>query len=927
MSGNINKDLEQQLAELNKNIKEIKAEYKVEQKKEKELNAQLKTIEEQLKKEMSRNDMLVEKRDNLKEKYNSLQHSKIWRSTAPIRKFVALFKIISFSRNKGILKYVKAKITNKEKRQRLRNKEKKEMDKIKGRLYNLGFTERPLLELEAIYGDKSKPDMSKHAAFELARWYANQHNAWGAQRSLEILPAAKEGETNPIRLRHIAIIEAECQEALGNKEAGREVIYNAINSLGEESNLYFAAANFETNSEGRISWINRALQLHNTSPISYNPAFTELSMAGLKPGKEMNKKDQVSANYPLVTIIVPAYNAEPNISNAIESILVQTWSNLEVLVVDDCSNDNTVAVVERYANKDTRVKLIKAEENMGPYVARNLALKNARGEFITTHDTDDWSHPEKIETQVRHLLDNPSVMGNTSQMVRTHPNLKFYRGNNPGNLVFKFISSFMFRRSPVMDKIGFWDCVRFGADNEFIRRIRKVFGENAVIDLSTGPLSFYRKSEDTLTGGNAFGHPGFYMGARKEYFEAQTYYHEKATNLNYNFPQQSRPFPVPEPMWPRREVKEGGQRYFDVIIVSDFRMYGGSVNSCVEEIKAQKKMGLRTGLLQMCWYNIEPQREILPNVRDLVDGEEVQIIVYGEKVSCGLLILRYPPILQEKQRFLPDVEANEVKVIVNQPPMSDYGPNGVFRYEIERCQQNIQEYFNQPGIWHPIGPRVREALHQHHSGELKYIHLSEDDWTNIIDVNEWKRNSKLKCNNKIRIGRHSRDHKVKWPEDPRKLLMVYPDSENYEIHVLGGAKIPEKILGYLPSNWYVKEFGELHPREFLHKLDVWVYFTNDDWVESFGRVIIEALAVGVPVILPPYYQDLFKEAAIYAEPSDVKEKIDGLMDDNYYYERQVEKALQFVETHFGYTSHAERLGAILGKTYKSNEQSKYLECQ
>jgi glycosyltransferase involved in cell wall biosynthesis len=149
--------------------------------------------------------------------------------------------------------------------------------------------------------------------------------------------------------------------------------------------------------------------------------------------------------------------------------------------------------------------------------------------------------------------------------------------------------------------------------------------------------------------------------------------------------------------------------------------------------------------------------------------------------------------------------------------------------------------------------------------------------------------------------------------DPSELLAVYPDSEEYEVHVLGGAEIARKVLGGIPKNWHVLGFGELHPKDFLSTLDVFVYYTHPDWVEAFGRVIIEAMAVGVPVILPHSYRELFKEAAIYAEPSEVKSNIDRLMADDEYYESQVRVARDYVEKHFGYTVHATRLRKQIGQ--------------
>jgi len=471
----------------------------------------------------------------------------------------------------------------------------------------------------------------------------------------------------------------------------------------------------------------------------------------------------------------------------------------------------------------------------------------------------------------------------------------------------------MFCREPVMKIIGFWDCVRFGADNEYIRRIKKSFGKDSVVDLSTGPLTFYRQTTNSLTGNRVFGHPGFYMGARKEYYEAQTYYHNTTNSLFYNFPQKVRPFPVPEPMWPIREViGPSGRRHFDVILASDFRLNGGSVNSSLEEIKTQKKMGISTGLIQLYDYNFNPKRKILPQLRAVIDGTLVQMLVYGEKVSCDLLIVRYPPVLMEKQRYVPNVEANDIRVIINRPPIRYYGSAEAHLYDINQCHYILNEYFGKTGTWHPISPIVRETLYKYHIEELQQIEISKDDWVNIINAQQWKRNSRPPLGEKVRIGRHSRDDFVKWPYNKKTLLSIYPDKDEYEVHLLGGAETPKRILGYIPENWRLTDFNEVHPKDFLSQLDVFVYYTHPNWVESFDRVIIEAMATGVPVILPHNYRQLFQDAAIYAEPSQVKEKIDNLMENTEYYKRQVETAFQFVERHFGYNRHIERLKSILG---------------
>ncbi|WP_078555859.1 glycosyltransferase [Bacillus alkalicellulosilyticus] len=851
----------------------------------------------------------IQDKNRIEKKYKEIQKSRIWRYSNIFRnRKPNVKKIVKSVLGKKGTETVKKTMNTVNKTQTNKKRAEKLIKRYRTRLYNYGFTDRGLADITTLYEQNDNIYMKSLAAWELAIWHINQEGQDGPRKSLEFLKVATEGRNDETFQKQVIVIEVECLERLGELAKARQIVKEAIEKYGNDTNLLLASANLEETVEKRLNWINTAFSVNGLSQVSLHENSSKTAYDQLSaPPAFSNKVNEMT---PKVSVIIPAYNAEELIGTAIDAMLTQTWDNLEIFVVDDCSTDNTVSVIEGYANKDSRVKLLRAEKNGGPYIARNLALREATGEFVTINDADDWSHPEKIEKQVTHLINNPALIGNTSQQARATSDLKFSRRMEPGYYIFKNVSSFMFRRVPVMDSIGFWDCVRFAADSEYIRRIKKVFGKEAVVDLKTGPLSFQRKSDSSLTSNSYFGFPGHNVGARKEYLEALQAYHSRETNLKFPFPQQGRPFPVPEPMWPVREKTENKRRHFDVILASDFRLPGGTTTSNMEEIKSQKRMGIRTGLIQMYRYDSN-RKEINPKIRDLVDGEQVQLLVYGEKVSCDLLILRHPPILQNWQKYLPDVDAKNICVIINQTPMREYGTDPKFVYDLKNTNQNLVTYFGKQATWYPIGPLVRGALHDHHSDELKYIELADHDWSNIIDVEEWKRSTRPNRGSRVRIGRHSRGDHAKWPADKNQLISIYPDKGDYEIHVLGGAEAPIDVMGGLPSNWNVLEFGEMDPKEFLAGLDVFVYYTHPDLVEAFGRVIIEAMAVGVPVIIPPHYQELFGEAAIYAEPNEVRGIIDNLMNDDNIYEEQVNRAHNYVEKHFGYTKHNSRVNEYI----------------
>ena len=106
----------------------------------------------------------------------------------------------------------------------------------------------------------------------------------------------------------------------------------------------------------------------------------------------------------LVSIITPSYNTSRFIGKTIESVLSQTYKNWEMIIVDDCSTDNTDEVVSKY--KDPRIRYLKNKKNSGAAISRNYALREAKGKWIAFLDSDDLWMPEKLEKQIAFMEDN-----------------------------------------------------------------------------------------------------------------------------------------------------------------------------------------------------------------------------------------------------------------------------------------------------------------------------------------------------------------------------------------------------------------------------------------------------------------------------------------------------------------------------------------
>ena len=593
-------------------------------------------------------------------------------------------------------------------------------------LYDEGFTDKALQDLKELFETTSNSYMKRAIAQELALFYANKGTKEAAKVALYYIQVAKKHEKDEEICRQLAIIEAECQLRIGDYDTARITLHKEL-QYRRHRDLLLALANTEEMLDERIFWINEILTTYNRQPIALgtnDDAKKQLTYEALYHTKiEANQVEEG----PKVSVILPAYNAADRIHIAIESMLKQTWGNIELLIVDDCSTDDTYEIAATYAEKDSRITLLQTDKNSGPYVARNIALSKATGEFVTVNDADDWSHPEKIEVQATHLIKNETIIANTSELARLTEDFYFHRRGTRGKYIFSNMSSLMFRREPVLEKIGYWDEVRFAADGEFKRRLIQAFGKEAVIDLETGPLSLPEQSSTSLTGSSAFGYAGFFMGARKEYVDSFTDYHKRATSFYYPKASNERLFPVPEPMLPDRTK---GTRHIPVIIVANFYdLTEERYNLIKKQIEKNRELKLTTGLVQMYDYDLERRKRTFhPKVRELITGSDVQMLVYGEKITADLVLIHSLEALQETQQYVPQIKNRITVVIIDELPKVAYNRREKLIYNLRQVLRQSMNYFSQNLRVFPIDSTVRKAVEKNYKRELGTIRLAKEDW-------------------------------------------------------------------------------------------------------------------------------------------------------------------------------------------------------
>ena len=115
-------------------------------------------------------------------------------------------------------------------------------------------------------------------------------------------------------------------------------------------------------------------------------------------------------NYPLVSVVIACYNCEKYVEMAVQSIIDQTYKNLEILITDDCSTDNSFNLLKQLTEKDSRILLFKNDENLKLAKSLNNMIAVAKGKYIARMDADDISLPERIEKQVTWMEANPDYV-------------------------------------------------------------------------------------------------------------------------------------------------------------------------------------------------------------------------------------------------------------------------------------------------------------------------------------------------------------------------------------------------------------------------------------------------------------------------------------------------------------------------------------
>lgn len=653
--------------------------------------------------------------------------------------------------------------------------------------------------------------------------------------------------------------------AKGVLEAGERELFD-LNALADK---YGSAS---------AQWLSRANQLA-TEPFGLAPIFIadgdeapfDRVRAAASPGSDEG---------PLISIIMTTFQRGETLLTAVRSVLAQTWRNWELLLIDDCSGEEHHVLLDKVEGLDERIRVIRREVNEGTYAARNLGIGQAKGDYVTFQDDDDWSHPERLERQVRAIIDDPAVRVVMSYALHFTDSLHVRFGGRRTRVLG---SSTLMTRTADLRKVGGFDRVRKSGDTELIRRLDTIAPEGRVT--LPEPLAFMRLTEGSLSRSD-FG-PGWVHPARSEYAEASMAWHEQITPGDYESARvtNTRPFPAPDAMLAPAMRKP---RDFDVIIAGDFseQFFHGSATALFLDAAVAAKSTV--GFVHLDTPNrTQPSRRsfIAKDVRRLIDGETVRRILPNDVATAPIVVFPAPETLQFLDRSPWEVTVEQVLLVCDTGPAE---VSDAALWSLRDCQDAIATVLG--------GTKVRLA-----AGELalakQLTELTDGASPDVLPLTAHVFTPSIAPvpRGQVpvigRVGSHDPAH---WPGTRQELEAAYPSERAVDVRFLGETGPAKSLFSGSAPGWMTFASHELPVALFIQQLDVYVAASSSTLTPAENRIIHAALASGRSAVITSGTSHPFADAVVTCDVQEVASVVHKLVTDAGYAAEQRDRTQKWL---------------------------------
>jgi len=597
-------------------------------------------------------------------------------------------------------------------------------------------------------------------------------------------------------------------------------------------------------SENIINVINKIYRSHGLIEIEYE---TERHLDHIKYKTTVTKK----LGYSSVDIITPIGGCKEFLPTVEKSVFNQTLPCNWIVIFDDYENNNILFNDVKYFNPIS----------LGTYGARNYGLKVSSGDFITVHDADDWSHPQKIELQLQALIENPFAVASVSHWARCTSDMNF-ETRVDGTIVHRNVSSLMVRRE-VIEKLGYWDRVSVNADTEYYYRILAAYGPESIVEVLPGvPLAFGRRHANSLTMHPQTHWKTQFGGVRKDYMDAAYKWHKECANKNnwyMPYAPKNRPFTAPElidrsvielgeRVWPHILGDQSDSQYKPTILLcghaSGTQQFGAE-RSLLDLVKAIFQLGYRL-IVTLPQLNISYINKIKPWCSDIVilpspwqqDKEiwPIALDAYSRVLSFFKIDIVHVNTLVNRVPLLA-ARQQGVKSILHVRELLEW--DKAIRQSVD-CYTNSNQLLNADLVLANSEYTAECILKSGFKSTLKTV-------INTVELKGiWRARSFVK-DEIIRVGMVSSNLPKKGLDD---FVAVASSSKNLNLpiqFVLIGP-INEHVLALsktFTDNITIIDYCSSPEQAFIH-FDILLNLSH--FQESFGRTVAEAMLAGKPVI-------------------------------------------------------------------------------
>ncbi len=652
-----------------------------------------------------------------------------------------------------------------------------------------------------------------------------------------------------------------------------------------------------------LALLNTFLHQDRLQPVELDPA---------EPGRLMF--DRLTTQPPpvvespvQVTVAMSTFRPDQALLTAVASVLRQSWSNLELLVVDDGSGPEYEPLLRQVDQLDDRIRVIRKAVNGGTYRARNTALRQARGAVFTVLDSDDWMHPQALERSLQPLLESPDVIATRHHGVRVQNDLVITRMGYHARFV--TASSLMFRTTQVLNRIGFFDTARKGADTEYARRLEAAF-HTRIVDIPE-VLTIARAGETLSSAEFA---PRWRHGSRFAYKCLSTPWHTQIAGAAADpFLDDTTARRFPEPLrWSRPlSAAVSTNRRFDVCVAGDWRGHAGPHDATLEQIAAAVHTGLRVAVMHVERYRFMSRRDLplCEPVLELVSSGVVELVQPDDDVDIDVLLVQGADTLEYPPHLTTPVRVGTTVVVADQPPHhpGDIEPGYAVADVVDRGRRT----FGAPVLWMPTGPLVRRALEEHGLDDQ----LLGWDAQLLVEVPQEIPARPIAGRAEIVVGQFVHDPATPYGSTHQELISTYGFGAGYRVRFLGGTMRIRRMVGAsrgteLPENWELIPRARLTPAEFFDGLDFFVHYDAVGHDDGLDRVLVEAAARGVVTIAHPSHRSVLGDLVDYAEPGDARDVVAGYVADPDRHASRSAQVRRLAAERYGYEAFTGRLRSL-----------------